>query len=125
MFYKKIIMELNQTPKKQLSMKFPSLGQKIFLIPTLLFFVFILPGIAFSQAVVATDKLDYPPGDTVLISGTGFAPMEEITLLVEHMDSGLVITDSVVHQPWQVFADADGNFFSSWIIPLDGDEAGA
>jgi len=118
-------MEFNYNLRRLYSIHYPPGRKKIFSFTALLFFAFVLPGLAFSQATVATDKLDYPPGDTVLISGTGFSPMEEITLLVTHMDSGLVITDSVIHEPWQVFADADGNFFSSWIIPLDGDEAGA
>ncbi len=35
---------------------------------------------AFGQASVATDQPHYAPGDTVLVSGTGWAPGEPVTL---------------------------------------------
>ena len=75
-------------------------------------------------AVVTTDKNDYPPGATVLISGYGFWPNEEVTLQVTHFDDwGDNSAD--VHQPWVINSDSQGNISSSWYIPTDQDEFGA
>src|SRR5213080_2622205 len=35
------------------------------------------------SATVSTDKLDYPPGQTVVITGSGWAPGEAVSLLLE------------------------------------------
>ena len=53
---------------------------------------------------VTTDKLDYPPGDTVTISGSGWQAGETITLLLTE--------DPSVHDAleWYVQADDQGNF---------------
>jgi hypothetical protein len=53
---------------------------------------------------VTTDKTDYVPGDTVIVSGTGWQPNETISLL---------LTESpAVHDPtlWNVIADSLGAF---------------
>src|SRR5579872_4173635 len=65
----------------------------------------------FAQATVKTDQLDYPPGSTVYITGSGFAPNEQVTLQVLHTDTTSVTDDatSPAHQPWTVSADANGN----------------
>src|SRR5829696_1498355 len=58
---------------------------------------------------VSTDKNDYAPGETVQISGSGFAANEPVTLLVVHISSaGLkaATTESIAdhegHTPWTV-----------------------
>ncbi len=67
-----------------------------------------------SEPVVTTDKLDYQPGEIVLISGSGFWPNEIVTLLVEHTDGTL--EGGAGHEPWTVTADNFGQFYSSWFV---------
>src|SRR5437762_1249131 len=83
------------------------------------------PVSTFGQATVQTDKLDYSPGETVLITGSGFEPGESIKLQVLHEgvvgDNGT--SDS--HAPWYVNADENGNISAIWMVPMDEDEFGA
>src|SRR5438309_9788828 len=80
---------------------------------------------AFSQtATIATDQGDYPPGSTVIITGTGWQPGETVTLQVVHADPTLDNSEPA-HQPWIVTADEFGNVSSSWSVPADQDELGA
>ncbi|CAN5738273.1 hypothetical protein BH10BAC2_BH10BAC2_35130 [soil metagenome] len=74
---------------------------------------------------ISTDQLDYPPGSTAIITGSGFQPNETVTLQVKHDEADSLGTDPQYHQPWAVIADADGNVSSSWIVPDDGDAVGA
>ncbi len=91
-----------------------------------LFLVAILFASHYSGAqTIQTDQLDYPPGATVYISGEGFQPYELVTLQVTHEGESGDNIDSGAHAPWQVIADADGNFSTQWIIPADEDELGA
>jgi hypothetical protein len=78
----------------------------------------------FGQVTVSTDKNDYPPGATVLITGSGFIPGETVTLQVTHVGEGDNST-SAAHAPWDVVADVDGNINSTWLVPQDEDELGA
>ena len=80
-----------------------------------------------SAQKVTTDKLDYPPGSTAIITGTGFQAGETITLLVEHVGGEPVGTDPQYHQPWTIVADSLGNIGSSWYVPTvaEGDALGA
>jgi|GEM_PF-3330953 len=81
---------------------------------------------AFSQtATISTDQADYPPGSTVIISGSGFQAGEPVTLQVLHYPTEGDDAISPDHQPWTVSADANGNVSSSWYIPDDQDELGA
>jgi hypothetical protein len=75
-------------------------------------------------ATITTDLEDYPPGATVIITGSGFQAGETVILQVIHVgeDPGL---DPDSHQPWSVFADGEGNVVSSWYVPTDGDALGA
>ncbi|HEX3385903.1 MAG TPA: hypothetical protein VHS53_11975, partial [Mucilaginibacter sp.] len=78
----------------------------------------------FAQATVQTDKSDYPPGSTVTITGSGFAPNEQVTLQVLHTDTAFANDNatSPAHQPWTVAADGAGNISSTWLVPPDEDE---
>ncbi len=95
--------------------------------------VLLAPASAFAQdttnstATVTTDQSDYPPGGTVYITGAGFQPNETVTNQVLHADPNVPNDDatSPAHQPWTVTADADGNFSTTWDVPLAEDEAGA
>ena len=78
---------------------------------------------------VRTDKLDYVPGEVVQISGSGFAPNEQVTLLIVHIEEGaslfsassesLTAYDHEGHEPWQVMVKEDGTFSSSWLVQED------
>jgi len=93
----------------------------------LTFFAITLTSVtAFSQtATIATDALDYPPGSTAIITGSGFQPGETVTLQVLHYPTCCDDSTSPDHQPWTVVADASGNISSSWLVPGDLDELGA
>ena len=74
------------------------------------------------EAKVTTDKPDYSPGQTAIITGSGFWPNEIVTLQVVHIDGGE--EGSAGHEPWNVAADGDGNFTTSWFVNPD-DSLGA
>ncbi|MDQ6608196.1 MAG: hypothetical protein M3Y85_00020, partial [Bacteroidota bacterium] len=78
-----------------------------------------------SGTTVSTDKLDYPPGATVFITGAGFGSSEKVTLQVVHTDIAPGGTDSQYHQPFVVTTMADGTFTATWRVPTDGDALGA
>ncbi|RNI36963.1 hypothetical protein EFY79_09410, partial [Hanamia caeni] len=81
---------------------------------------------AFSQtATINTDQLDYPPGSTVIITGTGWQPGETVTLQVLHEGETGDNAISGAHAPFTAVADASGNVSSTWVVPLDEDELGA
>src|SRR6185503_12623092 len=74
------------------------------------------------EAKVSTDKPDYSPGQTVIITGSGFWPNEIVTLQVVHIDGGAEGGEG--HEPWNVAADEEGNFTSQWFVSPD-DSLGA
>src|ERR1035437_4942584 len=81
---------------------------------------------AFAQtATITTDKLDYPPGSVVTITGTGFQHEEPVKLQVLHFDINGDNDTSAAHKPWVVNADINGNVSATWTVPLDQDELGA
>ena len=91
------------------------------------FFTILLTSVnVFSQtATISTDQPDYPPGSTVIITGSGFQPGESVTLQVHHYDANGDNDTSPAHQPWTVTADANGNVSATWLVPADEDELGA
>jgi hypothetical protein len=69
---------------------------------------------------VTTDKQDYIPGDTVQISGSGFAANAEVTVRVTRPD-GSVVTGDGFFTPWPtsydtVVADGEGGFQYYYIL---------
>ena len=70
-----------------------------------------------SEPTISTDKLNYSPGETAIISGSGFAANAKITLQVQHSDGGGEVGHG--HEPWDVFADALGNLRSTWFVDPD------
>jgi PKD repeat protein len=71
---------------------------------------------------VCTDKADYGSGETVHISGSGFAPGARLTIKVTRPD-GSVVTGDGSFAPWPtaydaVVADLDGSFDYNYV--LDG-----
>src|SRR5260221_3233354 len=85
-------------------------------------FVYAMSMAAVGAATVTTDQSDYSPASTVTITGSGFAAGETITVQVLHVDGTLDNATSSAHLPWEVVADASGNFTSTWLVPADQDE---
>jgi hypothetical protein len=68
---------------------------------------------------LSTDKEDYRPEETVIITGTGFAPNAIYTIAVTRPDGSVVIGDgSFTPGSDTVLTDASGNFTYNYI--LDG-----
>ena len=64
-----------------------------------------------------TDKVDYQPGTTAVISGAGFMAGETVTLLVLHADG---TSDSgAEHQEWTTVASASGRIQTTWHVCED------
>lgn len=78
---------------------------------------------ALADATVTTDKEDYLPGETVVITGSGFTGQPLVTLRVTHLPE-IDPNDECApfsHDPWVVVADGQGNFTAYWYIePCDG-----
>lgn len=71
-------------------------------------------------ATVRTDKLDYQPGETAVISGTGFNANEVVTLLVEHSNGNNFGNG---HLPFEATAGADGSLTANWYVDPDDSES--
>src|SRR6058998_980802 len=66
------------------------------------------------QPTLTTDQEDYPPYSYVYFTGSGFQPGETVNMIVVETDP---IQQSF--QPWDVVADENGNFTTSWYIFSD------
>ncbi len=82
----------------------------------------LLTGPVALEPVVFTDRPNYFPGETAEITGLGFWPTEIVTLQVVHTDG--TSNDGGGHTPWNVSADALGNFSTLWFVDPD-DSAGS
>ena len=69
-----------------------------------------------AAATIRTDKFDYQPGETAIITGTGFAPGENVTLEVDHANG---LADGDGHLPFIALADGSGNIESQWFVNPD------
>jgi hypothetical protein len=67
-----------------------------------------------AEATVSTDKLHYEPGETVLITGSGFSANERVTLQVRHHDRRVEVGPA--YDPWDVYANGNGGISSSWVV---------
>ncbi len=70
-----------------------------------------------TEPKVSTDKADYAPGETAIITGSGFASGETVRLQITHSDG--TAEGGGGHEPFTTVADADGNFSSSWHVNTD------
>ncbi|HEY1269405.1 MAG TPA: kelch repeat-containing protein, partial [Candidatus Binatia bacterium] len=68
-----------------------------------------------SQATVTTDKLDYAPGETVVISGAGWKPQENVSMVLHEVPE--THTDSFLSST----ADQDGRFTNTDFAPAKSD----
>lgn len=66
------------------------------------------------NATIRTDRTSYVAGEPVTIFGTGFTPGESVMLEVVHRDG--TTETGMGHEPWWVYADANGNIQTSWAI---------
>ncbi|MEL1241447.1 HYR domain-containing protein, partial [Flavobacterium flavipallidum] len=91
----------------------------------LLFFVFFIANLLFVNTsfgqIVMLDQadLDYAPGETVYITGTGWHPGETVLLEVENLTNPTVDCGPVTpppHETWTTVADENGNFTASWYV---------
>jgi hypothetical protein len=77
------------------------------------------------SATIATDKDNYHPGETVVITGSGFAALETVVMQVVHVQTGAYKEDleslgaHTGHDPWNITADENGNISTSWIVDED------
>jgi hypothetical protein len=63
------------------------------------------------EPTLTTDREDYAPYTYVYFTGTGFQPGETVNMIVVETDP-----DPQSFQPWDVVADANGNFQTSWYV---------
>ena len=69
---------------------------------------------AFGQNL-STDRVDYAPGSTAILLGSGFAPGETVTLQILHAD-GSTPNTGTDHGPWTVVADGTGGLVTTWHV---------
>lgn len=67
-------------------------------------------------AVIRTDKGNYQPGETAIITGEGFASSEDVTLQVTHVDG---TRDGNGHEPFITTSDSDGRITATWFVDPD------
>jgi hypothetical protein len=80
----------------------------------LLTFVFLITNLffalgAFAQATVTTDKLDYAPGEYVIITGTGWLPGETVSF---HFDEDPKPLTCLLSHDIFAIADDEGNIYN-------------
>jgi hypothetical protein len=68
-------------------------------------------------ATLISDQPDYMPGTTATFTGSGFQPGEIVKVKVLHFDG--TTDEGEDHQQWQVTADANGNFITTWHVCED------
>ncbi len=68
-------------------------------------------------ATITTDKSDYAPRSTATFTGSGFAPYEDVELIVKNLSypCNTVLPDSS-YTPWTVQADSTGSFVTEWTV---------
>ncbi len=64
-----------------------------------------------------SNRLDYGPGETAYLTGSGFVPNELVALRVVHADGSP--SSGAGHDPWTVAADGVGRFFTTWHVCED------
>lgn len=67
---------------------------------------------------IATDKVDYAPGETVVIDGWDWTGGETVRLQMV-LAGAETDTQNSAYQPWDVTADPNGEISSSWLVPED------
>src|SRR5690349_21729744 len=84
----------------------------------LLTVIALIVGQAAAQVVsptVTTDYEDYEPGSTAYMTGSSFQANEAVSVQILRINDA--DNDGLEHQPWEVTADIEGNFQTSWFVP--------
>src|SRR5215831_4233257 len=69
-----------------------------------------------ATASVTTDRQDYPPFSYVDITGAGFQPGETVSNQIVQIAGP---SPGTAYAPWEVVADTNGNFFTTWYVFTD------
>ena len=80
----------------------------------LLLGIFLLAASVVQAQTVTTDEMDYAPGETVLITGTGFTGDVYVALTIFH--PGLDPNHPHNTITWNEEVDENGNFSATWIV---------
>src|SRR5688572_23853180 len=86
-------------------------------------FTLILSAGFFASAnaqTLSSNQFGYAPGDTAILTGTGFQANETVTVQVVNADGSPNSNDA----PYNVVADATGTFVTLWIVPADSSALG-
>jgi hypothetical protein len=67
-----------------------------------------------SAPAVTTEQTGYLGGESIAITGSGFAPIETVNLRVKHADG--TAEDGMGHELFSVVTDQSGNFTATWSI---------
>ena len=70
-----------------------------------------------SAAGLSADQTTYFPGTVATLRGIGFMPNEGVSVEVLHHDGSPTTGDH--HRPWNLAADQDGAFITSWRVCMD------
>src|SRR5439155_12626310 len=69
-----------------------------------------------SGPTVTTDRQDYPPFSYVDITGTGFIPGETVVNQIVQIAGP---NPGTAYDPWEVVANSDGNYVTTWLVFSD------
>src|SRR5262245_10068390 len=69
-------------------------------------------GSAQGSAILSSGEPNYPPGSVAVLTGSGFGPIESVTMLVTPVPGEE--TTCPGHAPWTVTTDANGGFATTW-----------
>ena len=81
------------------------------------FLVLLAVPVIAQGATLVSDKSDYPPGATAVLTGAGFGAGETMTLQVLHADGSP--SNGLAHDAWYVVADVEGAFVTTWRVCED------
>jgi len=92
--------------------------KSVFLLPMLFLLLMAMSMVGIAQTVTLDQAdLDYAPGETVGITGTGWQPGETVTLTVSNLTNPDVYCGATdPHLSWTIVADGSGDFSASWYV---------
>ncbi|NEP95576.1 MAG: hypothetical protein F6K25_22825, partial [Okeania sp. SIO2G4] len=80
----------------------------------------------FFTPIVSTDKQDYAPGETAVITGSGYTPNSEVIVeITDDPDDPGDDAEVDVYQPINVTVDESGQFTVEWFVPIDNNGTGS
>ena len=68
------------------------------------------------SATLSLDQQAYAPGQTAVITGTGFNPGDTLSLQITRTDAN---STGATYTPLTVTDDANGNFTTTWVLPTN------